>query len=1069
MATSSDNVVTDEKTRTVTIRQAEYSLQQGAFSKGYHHIIYASTVHVRKGFVNPGCDLTLYAAQVLVDQGGGAIDVSGSDGTGYPSGNRRDAVSTKQGTYNGDDGGDGAAAEAGRPGGAVSIYAGRIQGGTLEIKSRGGVGGRGQDGGNGKGGAQPTERGKPATPQLVQVGTEVVMVFNRPVNKAVMGWGSDVDKIGEDGMKAVLLVAHQAQSGAEGGHGGNAGLAGRPGDGGGGGRTMLRWLATPTIAVDKDLAGGAPGATAVHGRPGGGATGGLGGKYLYKTGLVGTSIDWSAFDENSDWDTHWNTANSKTFAFFKVDHFADLGVKNDYIVRDGENKKLKLRAASGPNGRDGGYGPRGEAKAPAIPTGNRGADGSFISEKADMSGRTFETVPLPYLLMLQRTAAIAALNRDDEEAADILRWMLLLTASFKSADLNANNDAGNRRRIHDEAESALLMLRRNRGAERIDRCVYKDIERYADFVETSLVHVGRQEEYVREYNAAQAKIAERKNVLDDAIAEAQDHIGHLTGTTLAPGSILYSQEKEKQLKSAIGELDVQLLDYKYRLENMPQVLKEEINAKVREKSKITMWDALELIGMAAGVVINFASAAGSLATMVGKVKDFYKESLELVSWGEILIDGLWNREFGSIKADLKALLDTEEWKGLTKDGKAFVESTTDFWGKIQAYEELSKAKLPKTFKLDPLDIQASVLIFDTAKLQLKKKRNEFEFFIFGFIEEHEQARVWKRVFSDYFDTSETRFDLLAHLADVQAERRELEYQRGLTERNLELLKAQRQKLDFDPNAFQAEDVRSAMEANLSMALEQGLARIMDEDRAFKIWTLQEHALPKIPKNLTSEILRTRFHQPVWTRIKEQLSSGAPPARRDSSDTPFVWTREQYPKQFEALEKTGKMMLSLPLPDGKGSNIYFERLIDVKVYLRGATAQAGSPFYCVLRHPGTSDFLNRERKSVTCYQEPRGIEMSYVLEGAKPNYHYDGAIEQQFDIDNDLARIRYSPYTTWELQVIRDYRQNAREKVYNQGIDLTKLEAVELRPSIFFSSFHVRMKGAPNVEAASGVA
>lgn len=54
-------------------------------------------------------------------------------------------------------------------------------------------------------------------------------------------------------------------------------------------------------------------------------------------------------------------------------------------------------------------------------------------------------------------------------------------------------------------------------------------------------------------------------------------------------------------------------------------------------------------------------------------------------------------------------------------------------------------------------------------------------------------------------------------------------------------------------------------------------------------------------------------------------------------------------------------------------------------------------------------------------------------------------------------------------MIRDYKQNAREKAYNQGIGLTKLEAMELRPSNFFSSFHVRMKSASNVESASDVA
>jgi hypothetical protein len=92
---STNNVATDEATRTVTIRQEAYTLEQGTFRKDYHHVIYATTVNVKKGFVNPGRDLTLYCARLVVDKEGGKIDVSGKEGEGYREGDRVDANTAK--------------------------------------------------------------------------------------------------------------------------------------------------------------------------------------------------------------------------------------------------------------------------------------------------------------------------------------------------------------------------------------------------------------------------------------------------------------------------------------------------------------------------------------------------------------------------------------------------------------------------------------------------------------------------------------------------------------------------------------------------------------------------------------------------------------------------------------------------------------------------------------------------------------------------------------------------------------------------------------------------------------
>ena len=111
--TTANSVEMDENKRTVTIRQEGYSLKQGSYYKDYHHVIYAATVEVKKGFVNPGRDLTIYASRLVVDREGGKIDVSGADGV-YKEGRSRDATTVKQGTYDGSDGLNGDDGEAGQ-------------------------------------------------------------------------------------------------------------------------------------------------------------------------------------------------------------------------------------------------------------------------------------------------------------------------------------------------------------------------------------------------------------------------------------------------------------------------------------------------------------------------------------------------------------------------------------------------------------------------------------------------------------------------------------------------------------------------------------------------------------------------------------------------------------------------------------------------------------------------------------------------------------------------------------------------------------------------------------------
>lgn len=1052
---SANNVITDETTKTVTIRQEAYTLEQGAFRKGYHHIIYATTVNVKKGFVNPGCDLTLYCARLVVDSAGGKIDVSGEDGAGYREGDRVDANTTKGQSYDGGDGKDGAGGKPGQSGGKVDIHTAHILGGTLEVSSRGGKGGRAQDGGNGMEGRQPTERAKPAVPKQVVVGYDWV-TDNKGISRKVprYGWGDDVKQIGKDSVGAFLFVTHRAESGAPGGNGGNAGLAGKPGNGGNGGSVTVRSLGDLSVTVKTDLGAGEKGAQAKHGNRGNGGGGGLGAKYLYRSGIRATTIDWTAIDESQDLREFWDRSTKPWFDYFKL-----LDVDGNFVEGEGDSRKLKTRAGSGGQGRTGGYGSTGAANQPAIPSADNGHAGNYTPGKTDKTGVAYRNAPYPYLLMLQRSATGALLNRDYDEAADILRWLMLLTTDYRNAATNAPQEAKDRQRLYYEAEQALLTRDRDESAgNRPPRCVYKDIKSYSDFVETLLGHIARQEKNFKSYLTAEEKSTARKKALDDSIKEAESHVKHLTGDTLTPGSILYYLEKEKQLKAAISELDVQLLDYKYKLENMPRGLQEEIDGEIRKKTEMSIWTVLELVGMAAGIAINFAGAVGSLKDMVGKVKDFYKTTMELSTIGEILKEGIWKKEFTQVKEDLGKLLETKEWEKLSKEAKKFITSVTDFRAKIAAYDEIINSRKNVKFEFDTLDVEASVLIFDTAKLELKKQRNEFEAFIRKFIDEYKQAAAWKHLFADYFDTAETRFDMLAHLADIQAERRELEYQRTMCERNLALLAEELNKLNFHPENIQGDDVRTSLEANLNIAIDQALNRIMDEGRAFTIWTLQIHEFPKVPKNLSSDVLRSKFHEPVWERIKTALSSTTPPASRDFSDSPFVWRREDYKQEFELLDKNGRITLSLPVD--KRSNKYFERLIDAKIYLRGAKAKAGSAFYCILRHRGISDFLNGKHEVTTCYQEPRTIEFSYVVEGegdkAKPNYDHSGAIKQSFDDDEkNLKRIRYSPYATWEVQIVSNYQQDERSStVYNQDIALNSIQAIELRGRAFFSSFNV---------------
>lgn len=140
---------------------------------------------------------------------------------------------------------------------------------------------------------------------------------------------------------------------------------------------------------------------------------------------------------------------------------------------------------------------------------------------------------------------------------------------------------------------------------------------------------------------------------------------------------------------------------------MPKSLQEEIDGEIRKKTEMSFWTVLELVGMAAGVAINFAGAVGSLKEVVDKVKDFYKTTMELSTIGEILKEGIWKKEFTQVKEDLGKLLETKEWEKLSKDAKKFITSVTDFRAKIAAYDEIINSRKNVKFEFDTLDVEAN--------------------------------------------------------------------------------------------------------------------------------------------------------------------------------------------------------------------------------------------------------------------------------------------------------------------------------------------------------------------------
>jgi hypothetical protein len=1042
--------VIDEESKTITIRQSVYTLNKDAFVVGYHHIIYANQINIQTGWINPGMDLSLYASVIEIDKNGGCIDVSGVDGYSYKAGDKKNGVGTKAGTHDGADGVNGKDGGAGQDSGHVKFVAGVIRGGKLEIKAFGGNGGRAQDGGNGVDGKTPPDKNTVARPKAIIVGTKLESLNGSYKTVNVYGWDKDVKEIGHSGIYK-LYVAHEAKQGGRGGNGGNAGLPGVAGAGGKGGQINICSLAKMDSPFSYNLKGGEKGSNASFGSAAKGIKGSLGGKYLYKGHVGFINTDWSTLDENNDWKNHWS--NGVHLRNFGVTTFVDS--KNGHYV-------LQLRNKPGGHGADGGYGPKGLKLKPQIQQAIKGMDGSNTTTILENPNQ-FKSNPWPYFLLLQRCAAIALANRQRQSAIDSLQWLIFLTSAYRNLNSTASNQDQEIFRIYNESETALLTIDREQNLNRAKRSVYKDIKDYADFVETSMSHIRLQTKYFQEFHDSIELKNQQINILNKAIAESNNHIGELTGNKLTPGSIVFLQENETQIKNGLAELDLQLTNYKIILKQMPTNLQSELDKEYFKKTQIGIWDLLEFFSMAAGVVINFASAASSIVSMVKEVKNFYLASMELTTWANILKDGIWNREFTDLKSDISELVSTSEFKAMNKNGKSFITSVTDFQGKILAYDELVQSRKFVDFDLDIQDIQASVLIFDMAKLNLKKQRTELESSLRSFLDDYKSAQEWEHVFKDFFDTSITRFNMLAHLADIQAERRQLELQRSQYRRNVETQQNELNKLKLNSTNTDIAATKDSFEANMYLALNEGLERIRDEYQAYRIWTQNELPFPSIKQNLSVDVLHSIFHKPVWDLIKQEISKSSPPSSRDFADTPYRREFNITPQKFKQFyydenKKVWRFVITIPLDFS--ADIYFQRLIDAKVYLDGAQVDEGSAFYCILRHRGISRYLNRDKQKARAFQNKHSVAFSYIVENGKPNYNHAGAIQTPFDDrSNWKTRIRYSPFTTWEIEIIPNYKQNLQSKVYNQNIDFSNLKSIEFRYEAFFNSYSLNNKQA----------
>ncbi|WP_425098595.1 hypothetical protein [Tropicibacter sp. S64] len=1024
----------DTENNIVTITDTEIELTQGTLLPGYVHWIFAARIKLNGKVRLSGGVVNISAAEVSVGPQGAEVDVSGEDGKSFEPGTR--AADGSGGGLRPVDGADGANGENGGDGGSggvLNIWARTINGAErLKLVANGGKGGRGQDGGNGEHGAPPAARPDARSPKFVKTGQRRYPDGTGMVITVDDGyWDPAEDVIGKSGVGSLLKVTTDGKPGERGGDGGNAGLGGKGGNGGAAGAIQVRVLHAPEKNPVFSAAGGLKGGAGRHGTPGSGAAGGKGARLRYRSEIFWSNIGYSALDDQNDkarWDIDWNGSV----------HFDNLNVSADYVVKDAKTgkKKLRLRRPDGAHGSNGRYAEF--ASPPEVSPGSDGAKG-YASISEERGAPSLRIPPIAHAVLLDRAATLDLADGRADDAVSALKWLRFVTSSRDMDETVAQ--------IRDDADHRIGIIERGEEAQPL-RTSFSDMDAAHRYVSAALSSAVARETMRDAHRKAVRDAADRKLELNDAIEMAESYLKQLEGNPNTPGSIQFLESRERAFKSDIVSLDRRLVLLGGELDNMPALAAEEMEAKIREKTEASFWEVVQVVGMVAGIAVNLSSALGSVKKLAQTVEEAYSKRLGT----DFSYERLWSRSAHNIVNDLMAIATNSEFQKNFAEAFGDVKKTTgklakdalEFYGKYQAYLKLRDKNTAIDAGIDKIDLQARILVFETAKLEIQLQGNKLRHDLADVIDELSTAREWQYVFNDYFDTVNARFDILANLSDLQANLRELRFQHSLTERNILSAKRQLELVTAETDGLPKGSGSLSVETDAALELNRCVDLVREILRAYRIWTLE--TLPfTLPQRLTGATLLNAYTARIEPPILENLARKSAPANDKSRGISFDMTRfaadpEVLRRNFY-IEDQGVWQFDLTVTIDPESDYWFERLLDVRVFLNGATTDAGSHFLCFVRHRGVSDYLDRNRNIVIGYKVPRAIEVEYVADGDGHKPAHNG-IAQSFGGQDWVRQIHYSRYTTWEVQVQPDYKPHRDAMTYNSGLDLSGLKSID---------------------------
>jgi hypothetical protein len=542
---------------------------------------------------------------------------------------------------------------------------------------------------------------------------------------------------------------------------------------------------------------------------------------------------------------------------------------------------------------------------------------------------------------------------------------------------------------------------------------YTDIEKYSQYVENYLDHVEMIEEKFFNYKDAQGNRERQIALINEGIERADTFKAHLQGGKDENGSLEFKKDKARKIKNAIAEFEDQLETGYRELQAMPNSLQEEINKKIAEQNKLKISDILTFISMS----LSVAGALQGVAVSFKKILDRNKTRLNSITQD---ISNKWTSQdwgqkgFDTFKSEIKReyystyKIGSEEIDLVGNKTIALVQAGLTTALKVELYKERQKsAKKIGEHKVDKLDVEAAVLPSEKQRLELKMQRNAFKAFIHEFLDQFKAARTWRQKISDYFDTGEARFDALDHLSKLQAEIRSLEFKVSMFERDKRLLEEKMAAEKFQPNQ---DAVNLALETNYRLAIRAALDKIVDEARAYRIWTLAPYDLPEIPANMSVNLLRDRFHNPLWERITEQLLKEHKPAEEDFGPRhPFIWNKDDYPDAFAQLRRGEWVRLNLPL--NLGNEIYHQQLTQVRIFLKGANLMSNSPVRFLLRHPGHCTQLVRK---LLFSLDPEKFNLNDRRSKWKERFKNELSLSKEAPIFDSATIIERVPQEVWLL-------------------------------------------------------